>query len=44
MEECYPHKRRRKRSNEDPWITHGIRRKIRMRMAIYRREGRSRRW
>ena len=35
---------KRKRSNEAPWITHGIRKKIRMRMRIFRREGRSARW
>ena len=44
MDQCYPMVTLRRRTNEDPWITNGIRKKIRMRNAIYRREGRSRRW
>ena len=41
MEECYPYKTRRIRSNENPWITNRIRKLIRMRMAVFKREGRS---
>ena len=44
MDECFPFRWVKKRSNEAPWITHGIRKNIRMRMAIFRREGRSARW
>ena len=32
------------RSNEAPWITHGVRRLARRRKRVYRREGKSRRW
>ena len=44
MDKCYPFKTVRRRSNEATWITNGIRRKIRMRMAVFRREGRSQKW
>ena len=33
MDVCFPYKVVKKRSNEAPWITHGIRRRIRMRLA-----------
>ena len=44
MDECFPFKYIRRRSNEAPWITEGIRRKIQMRLAIFKRDGRSRKW
>ena len=44
VDECFPLRPIRHRSNEDPWITNGIRRKIRMCLRIFLREGRSRKW
>ena len=44
MDKCFPYKQVRRRSNEDPWITNSIRRKIRARLRIFLREGRSGRW
>ena len=41
---CFPMKLSRRRSNEDPWITAAIRRKIRIRLKIFLKEGRSARW
>ena len=34
----------RRRSNEDPWITNGIRRRARRKRRLYRRKGRSAAW
>ena len=44
MDACFPLKTSRRRLDEDPWITNGIRRKMRMRMRIFLREGRSKKW
>ena len=44
MNVCYPFKTLRRRSNEHPWITNYIRKKIRMKMRVFKREGRSRKW
>ena len=44
MDLCFPFKTSRRRTDEDPWITNGIRRKMRMRMRIFLREGRSLKW
>ena len=40
----FPYKTYRVRSNEYPWITHGIRRLTKKRKRLYRHEGKSRRW
>ena len=40
MDVCFPLKLRKRRSDEDPWITDAIRRKIRIRLRIFLREGR----
>ena len=34
----------RRRSNEDPWITNGIRRRVKRKRRLYRRCGRTRAW
>lgn len=34
----------RRRSNEDPWITNGIRKRARHKRRLYREQGRSRTW
>ena len=44
MNKCYPLKRIKKRSADDPWITPGIRLRIGHRMRVYRREKRSALW
>ena len=44
IERFFPLKTTRKRSGDLPWINHAIRRRIRQRKAIFRREGRSATW
>ena len=44
LEACYSWKRVRRKSNDKPWITDGIRRQMKRRKAIFRREGRSEHW
>ena len=44
MTDCYPLVTVRRKSSEDPWINDKIRKKIRKRKAIFKSEGRSRRW
>ena len=34
----------RRRSNEDPWITLGVRRRVKRKKRLYRQSGRTRRW
>ena len=41
---CFPLMWSRRRSNEDPWITNGIRRRARRKRRLYRRRGRNRTW
>ena len=41
---CYSWKRIRRKSNDVPWLTDGIRALVRKRMSIFRSEGRSIRW
>ena len=43
-ERHFPLVRVRKRSNESPWITRGIRRLWKKKIRIYKKEGRSRAW
>ena len=43
-ERIIPWKKARVRSTDDPWITAGIRKKVRQRKGVYKREGRSRKW
>ena len=40
----YPLVSTRRRSNEDPWITNGIRRRAKRKRRLYRRSGRTRGW
>ena len=44
VEECFPQKIRTIRSTDDPWISIGIRKKIRLGKRVFKKEGRSRRW
>ena len=43
-EKHYPLQTIRARSNEDPWITNGIRRRARRKKRLYKRQGRSEAW
>ena len=42
--ELFPLRRIRKRSNEHPWVTNGVRRVAKMKRRVYRREGKSPLW
>ena len=42
--ECFPLRDVRVRSNEDPWITNGIRRRAKRKRRLYRRKGRTPAW
>ena len=44
IQECFPLITMRRKSTDLPWINAGIRRLIRRRKAIYKREGRSAAW
>ena len=44
MDSCYPYRVIRRRSNEAPWITNAIRKKMRIRLRVFLREGRSEKW
>ena len=41
---CFPFITYRRRSDKDPWITNAIRKKIRIRLRVFLREGRSQKW
>ena len=43
-EKHFPMRRDRRRSNEDPWITRGIRRLWKRKLRIYKKAGRSEAW
>ena len=40
----FPLRRNRRRSNEDPWITRGIRRLWKKKLIIYKKGGRNDAW
>ena len=44
ISQCFTWKRCRKKSNEKPWITDHVRKLVKKRKAIFRKEGRSKRW
>ena len=44
MSECFSWKKVRRKSNESPWMTDGLRASIKKRLAIFKSEGRSSRW
>ena len=44
MNECYPLVTVRKKSSDDPWITDKIRKKIKQRKKIFKKQGRSKAW
>ena len=41
---CFSRKRIRRKSNDSPWLTDGLRSLMKKRLSIYRSEGRSTRW
>ena len=41
---CFVWKRMRRKSNASPWVTDGLQRQIKTRLAVFRQEGRSQRW
>ena len=41
---CFSWKRVRRKSNESPWLTDGLRSQMKKRICIFRTEGRSPRW
>lgn len=43
-DELFPMMSMRVRSNEDPWVTNGVRRLARKKNRVYKREGKSRLW
>ena len=44
MDEFFPFRTRRRRSNEKPWITNGVRKRQKKSKVIFRQEGRSAVW
>ena len=44
IDELFPFKSCRRRSNEDPWITENIRRMAKQKRRVFRREGKSNLW
>ena len=44
MKKCYPVITVKKKSTDDPWITEKIRKKIRQRKKIFKKQGRSKAW
>ena len=44
MSSCFPRVTMRRKSSDPPWINTSIRRRLRQRRAVYRREGRSMKW
>ena len=44
LDAAFPVKTHTVRSTDDPWIYIGIRKKIRLRKRIFKKEGRSQRW
>ena len=44
MDKCFPLKVRTIRSTDDPWISIGIRKKVRLRKRIFKQHGRNGRW
>ena len=44
MAKCFPIKKRTVKDTDDPWILIGIRKKIRLRKRIFKKDGRSDRW
>ena len=44
LEACFPLIKMRRKSSDPPWINAAVRRKLRQRRAIYRKEGRSAKW
>ena len=44
MKACYSWKKVRRRTNDKPWISDGLRKRIKQRLAVFRGEGWSERW
>ena len=44
VEECFPKIRRKRRTNDKPWISHKAKKFVRRRRRIYKKEGRSEAW
>ena len=44
VSQCFVLKRSRRCSNESPWVTEGLRKQKHKQLAIFRTEGRSKRW
>ena len=44
VSQCFSWKRVRRKSNEAPWLTDGLRHLVKKRLSIFRSEGRSVRW
>ena len=44
LEDCYVRKRVRRKSSDKPWISDGLRHKMKQRKGIFKREGRSDKW
>ena len=44
MTECFPLVTVKRKSTDDPWITEKIRKKIRQRKKIFKKQGRSKAW
>ena len=44
MNKCYAWKRVRRKSNDKPWLTDGLRKSMKKRAAIFRESGRCKRW